>query len=700
MTAFGAQRARRDLRALFAPRSVAILGASNDPAKWGHWLARGALKGSHRRPVFLVNRSGGEILGQQAVRSLAEIPEPAELVVVTVPAAGFEEAVDAALAAGARVIVAISAGLGETGEDGVTRERAVVERVRAAGAVLLGPNCLGVFDADASLELASNELPAGEIGLISQSGNLALELGLLAHDYGIGFSRFASLGNQADLEAAEVIAELAAHERTRVIAVYCEDFRDGRAFARAAADAAASGKPVILLAVGRSEAGVRAARSHTGALVSDLTAVDAACRAAGILRVSTPRELVDLAQGLLSGARPHGRRIGVVSDGGGHGVIACDVAAGLGLELPRLSDELAAALAESLPPTASTRNPVDLAGGGEQDFWSYERTARLLLDSGEVDALLLTGYFGGYSQYSDEFRERETAVATAIAQAAAASSRPIVAQTMYATSDPARALRAGGIPVYREVEAAAGTLARLATFARERPRGVPQLPTRAPDRLTGDGYFEARTLLASAGIAFADARRVESADGALAAARELGYPVVLKALGLLHKSDAGGVVLGINDEEELERSLSTMATSLSPAGYSVERMEPLGEGVELIVGARRDRRFGPVALVGFGGVYAELLGDVAVALAPIESGEAEELVRRLRGAPLLLGARGRPPLAIDATARALAALSRVAAAHPEIAELEVNPLLVTADDAIGLDARVALGERGDDCDAG
>jgi acyl-CoA synthetase (NDP forming) len=690
-----AQPGPRDLRALFDPRSVAVLGASNDPAKWGHWLARGALKGEHRRPVFLVNRSGGEILGRPAFRSLTEVSAPAELVVVAVPAAAFEEAVDAALAAGAKAIVAISAGLGETGEQGVSRERAVVERVRAAGAVLLGPNCLGVFDAGAGLELASNELPPGELGLVSQSGNLALELGLLADDYGIGFSRFASLGNQADLEAAEVVADFAAHERTKAIAVYCEDFRDGRAFARAAAGAVEAGKPVMLLAVGRSEAGARAARSHTGALVSDLAAVDAACAAAGIARVSTPRELVDLAHALLSGTRLRGRRIGVVSDGGGHGVIACDVVAGHGLELPRLSDGLSRVLAEALPSTASTSNPVDLAGGGEQDFWSYERTARLLLESGEVDALLLTGYFGGYSQYSEDFRERETAVAHAIGGAVAASGRPIVAQTMYPASDPARALRAGGVPVYREIEAAGSVLARLAMLAGGAPRGVPALPAPAAGHVTGGGYFESRKLLADAGIPFAEARRAASSDEALAAARELGYPVVLKALGLLHKSDAGGVVLGIAGEAELERSLTDMATRLSPSGYAVERMEPVDAGIELIAGVRRDRRFGPIALVGLGGVYAELLGDVAVALAPVDADAAEALVRSLRGAALLLGARGRRPLAVGAAARALATLSRVAAERPEIAEVEINPLLVTEEDAIGLDARVVLVEEGE-----
>ena len=223
----------RDLRPLFDPASVAILGASDDPAKWGNWLARGALRGSHRRPVYLVNRNGGEVLGTRAYTSVTELPEAPELVVIAVPAAGFEQAVDDSLAMGARALVGITAGLGEAGGDAAAREQALVQRVRDAGAMLLGPNCLGVYDASSDLGLASNEFPPGSIGLISQSGNLALELGLMSRRYSLGFSRFASIGNQADLDLAELVASYAEHPATELIAVYAEDFRDGRAFAAA-----------------------------------------------------------------------------------------------------------------------------------------------------------------------------------------------------------------------------------------------------------------------------------------------------------------------------------------------------------------------------------------------------------------------------------------------------------------------------------
>jgi len=299
----------RDLTPLFEPRTLAIVGVSSDPGKWGYWFARDALRGAHRRAVYLVGRSGGEVHGKPVYRSLEELPEAPELVVLSVPADGLEQAVDDSLAVGARALVAIAAGFAEVGEEGAAREQALVERVRAAGAALVGPNCLGLFDGAAELQLASTPLPAGPIGFVSQSGNVMLEVALLLEDVELGFSRAVSIGNQADLGATDLVAALGEHDGTRVIGVYCEDFLDGRAFVEAARTA---GKPVVLLTAGRTEAGSRAARSHTGALTSGREAVEAACRAAGIHLVDTPRGLVDVAQALLAPHRPRGGRVAVV----------------------------------------------------------------------------------------------------------------------------------------------------------------------------------------------------------------------------------------------------------------------------------------------------------------------------------------------------------------------------------------------------
>lgn len=702
----------RDLSKLFEPTSVAVVGASDDPAKWGHWLARGALEGEHRRTVYLVNRRAAEVLGRPTYRSVEALPQPPELVVLCVPAESFDTAVDEALEKGAKAIVGITAGMAETGPDGARREAAVARRVREAGAVLLGPNCLGVIDSAAELHLAAERLPAGSIGLISQSGNLALELGVKAGDAGIGFARFASVGNQADLEVADLVAEFTLAPAVEVIAVYCEDFRDGRRFVEAAARATEQGKPVLLLAVGSSTAAARAARSHTGALVSGDSAVLAACRAAGIERVRTPKELVDTAQALMLGLLPRGRRVAVVGDGGGHGAVAADVTEAAGLEVPAFSAPLAARLGQATGTPGGTSNPVDLAGAGERDIWSFVRVVSALAESDEVDALLLTGYFGGYGSYSPEMAGSEAEVAAAIAALVTATGKPMVVHAMHRASagfadanrpdGPLDRLRAGRLPIYPSVEEAVAAVARLARRAealgrlRHGPALLERLRVGTPgsvsdpdvEDLVGSGYFAARTLLERSGFPFVPALRATDLDAARKAASELGYPVAVKAVGLEHKSDAGGVALGVSSDAELEAVVRDFLDRFAGTVLSVESMAP--GGVELLVGAVRDPRFGPVVLAGFGGIYTEVLRDTAVALAPVGREEAEELILSLQASPLLLGARGRAALDVAAAAEALVVLSEVAARHPRVNELEVNPLLVAREGAYGLDARVVL----------
>jgi acetate---CoA ligase (ADP-forming) len=307
--------------------------------------------------------------------------------------------------------------------------------------------------------------------------------------------------------------------------------------------------------------------------------------------------------------------------------------------------------------------------------------ARTLVESREVDAVLLTGYFGGYRQ------EGELHVAHELARIGGEGAAPLVVHTMYADSEVASILRTRGTPVVREIEAAARTLETMRASAAGGAPGVPDVPAPAP-RPVADGYWRARELVASVGIELVQARRVRTADDANAAARELGFPIVLKALGALHKSDAGGVVVDIPDAESLRRALDALNAQLAPEELSLEQMAPVHEGLELIVGMRRDRRFGPIVLVGVGGVYAEILDDVVVALAPVDADRARELLLSLRGAALLAGARGRPPVAVAAAAQVIAAVSLLGASSPDIDEIEINPLLVTRAGAVALDARV------------
>ncbi|WP_433456537.1 acetate--CoA ligase family protein (plasmid) [Streptomyces sp. CA-142005] len=679
----------RDLSALFDPSSVAVIGASNDETKYGNWLSVQALRGEHRRLVHLVNRRGEPVLGRAVHRQAVDVPGGVDLAVIAVPAAGFADAVEDALAAGARAIVGITAGFAELGEEGRTREAALADRIRRAGAVLLGPNCLGVLDTTTELRLASNDMPAGGIGFVSQSGNMALELSRFLERDHLGFSRFASLGNQADLTAADLVRSYTEHDGTELIALYCEDFGDGRAFARAAADAVRAGKPVALLTVGAGQASMRGARSHTGALTSDFAVIDAACRAAGVDRVATVAELAHLLGALHRNRRGGGRRLAVIADGGGHASLASDVAEARGLHVPEFDDDLVAGLKAELPPSAGTANPVDLAGAGEQDITSFGRVLDLALGADSVDCVLVTGYFGGYGGYGEALAEAEVATARVMAAHIRDHGKPVAVHTMYADAPAAVELRRQGVCVFGSVEHAAQVLGRIADRAERTAPHVPAVPAPAAP-VVADDYWSARELLRQGGLKFPAAHLVRTQDEAAAAAARIDGPVVLKAMGLLHKSDAGGVALGLADEASVRAAHADMARRLDPPGYCVEAMADTRDGVELIVGVRRDPRFGPVALVGLGGIFTEVLRDVSLGLAPVTATDARALLERLTAAPLLHGVRGRPAVHLAAAARAIEAITSVAAAHPEIAELEVNPLLVTPRGCRGLDARIVL----------
>lgn len=676
----------RDLSALFDPASIAVIGASADPAKWGNAVAVQALRGADRHRVHLVNRRGGELLGQPMVQSVADLDSSIDLAVIAVPEPGFEDAVDDALAKGACAIVAITAGLGEAGPAGRAREDALIARVRAAGAVLVGPNCLGLVDNTTATYLSSNQFAPGGVAVLSQSGNLAIELDRLFTARGLGISRFVSLGNQADVTLVELIDACASDPATSAIAIYVEDFRDGRGFVDAAAAAVAAGTPVVVLAAGASTAAARGAQSHTGSLTSDSAVIAAACAVAGTTLVRTPRELADALLALRQPAAPRGRRLAVLTDGGGHGVIACDVAEAAGFDVPALSDQTQARLRDALWAQSNVTNPVDLAGAGEQDPDSYARAFAVLQSCDDVDAVLMTGYFGGYSSGEDGLTGLGPAECGAAKQIAAdVGTKPTAVQSIFPDSPACLILRDGTVPVFGAIEDAARALAAVtvtsptATMA---PMPAATTPVGATD------YTACRRAFADSGIDFVGAREVRTAAEVAAAADELRAPYVLKALGLLHKSDAGGVVVGLQTRAELIDVHARLVAKLDPPAFSVEEMADLKGGVELIVGAQWDPRFGPTVLVGMGGTATEVLRDVTVALAPVDEAEATRMLRRLRTVALLDAHRGRAAVDVAAAARVVARLSQFAAAHPEVAELEINPLLVSPSGATALDARI------------
>jgi acetate---CoA ligase (ADP-forming) len=686
------RREARSLEAVFDPGSLAIVGASNVSGKWGYFLSQRALKGEHRRRVYLINRKGSQVLGRDTYREFDELPEAPEMAVLAVPLSSIEDTMRAAIAAGTKAFIGISSGFAEIGPEGAARQRALVELVHEAGALLVGPNCPGVMDTETDLDvswiqLGNDSLPPGSIGLISQSGGVAYDAGMQALEVGLGFSRFLALGNQADVTAAEGVRSMLEHERTRLIALYLEDFRDGRELLRAIADAVAAGKPVVVIAPTGGEAVGRAAAGHTAALTTDRAVIDKALREAGAHFVDTANQMMDLAELLLRTERFTGTRLGLLSESGGSLVQTTSLAGRSGLDVPRLGEGVQARLREILGPEAAVQNPVDAVA--TLDPQAFAQVTDILYESGEVDAVLRVGQVGVYEGVDDTYEQAEYDTARAAGSGARRFGLPFVCQTPFADARAVAILRDSGGAVFGRLDIALATLARAARVA-----GAPSVPAipEPSEPVAATDYFSARALLADAGITFPRAVRVESGAAAVAAGDVLGYPLALKAVSALHKSDAGGVVLGIAGPAELELRFRELRERLGPGAFSVEQMIDVPNGVELIVGARRDPRFGPILLVGLGGVLAEVLDDHALALAPAGPANVREMLAELRGAPLLTGMRGSPPIDLDAVAAAAARLSEVAASHPELAEIEINPLLAFEGGAIALDARMLPAE--------
>jgi acyl-CoA synthetase (NDP forming) len=675
-----------DLLTFSDPRSVAVVGASADPAKWGYWLARGALRGAHRRAVHLVNAKRTVIEGVASVASLRDLPEAPELVVLCAPAATVPAVVEEALELGAKGFLGITAGI-DAAHDDPGLERRMAATIRAAGARIVGPNCLGIYDAAHELELAWGSFEPGSLAVVSQSGQLGLEMASLAAHAGLGISRFVSIGNQVDVTAVDVLDDLVEHETTKAVVLYLEGFDDGRALLAALARLRAAGKPVVVLTVGASEASQVAARSHTGALTAATDVVAAACRAAGAVLVDTPAQAVDLAHLLLGSPLPAGRRIAVVSDSGGQGAIAADTLVREGLRVPRLSQHTSEGLAALLPATAGVANPVDLAGAGERDLDTYARVVETLLGSGDIDAVVLSGYFGCYGDDTPELVERELEVVKTLADAVRVYGRPVVVHSMSHDSDAVQSMRAHAVPTLHTIDAVARSLALVTDLAELSSLPVPEVSPASAE--TGDAlpYLEGRARIADRGVRYPAAEAVHSAEEVREAAGRLTAPYVLKAGWLDHKTDVGGIAVQLPDADTAVAAFSGMVGRLGEGEYVLEEMDGR-DAVELIVGARRDPSFGPLVLVGIGGVQAEVYRDVQLGLAPVTEEQARRMLEALRGYPMLTGWRGRPPVDLAAAASVVAAVSRLLAEQPDVLECEINPLRVGPGGALAVDALV------------
>ena len=668
------------LQVFHDPRNVVVVGASEAPNKWGYWMARGALSAAGRRPAYLVNRRGVSIGGTASYRALDALPDAPDLVVLCVPGAAIPGVVGEAIMAGARGFVCISADVGEL-------EPEVARLLTAGGARMIGPNCMGLHDTSADLRLVWGELASGRVALVSQSGGLASEVVALLTERKQGVSRVVSLGNQLDVGAGEELAALLGRADTDFVGVYLEDYGAGRALVKTLAQLREEGKYVAVMSVGRSKAAQATVASHTGAITTGAEVVEAACRAAGAAVVRTPTEMADLATLVLGRRYRGGRRIGVLSDGGGQAAVASDCLESSCLEVPPLSADTASQLAELLPPHAATRNPVDLAGAGEHDINAYTSTGEILCTSGELDAVLISGYFGNYAVEVPSLGQDELAVARQLSAIADRTGVPVLVHATNLQSPTAEELRDHGISVFGAVEHAARTLGSAAALFASAPRSLDGASQMAPlDPPPTPSYWTAREALIAAGLQFPDGRLVRDRQDLHTALRQLSLPVALKADWLTHKTDVGGVALHLAHPAAVEAAYDDMLERFGPLPFVIESMDRREHVVECVVATHWDENFGAVATVGLGGSQIEIYVDVAHSLAPVIHQDALAMVNRLRGASLLRAWRGRPALDCAALAEVVVRLSAVAAASPRIAEIELNPVRVSTRGAIAVDA--------------
>ncbi len=679
-----------ELLPFFAPRGVAVVGASATPGKLGYGVLHNLVHHGYRGSIYPVNPHIATILNLPCFPDIAAVPDPVDLAVIIIAAAGVPAAVAACGRRGIRSVVVLSGGFAETGPEGRQRQDELLAAAREYGIRLIGPNCVGVMNPHSGLDVTFLEqMPdPGYIAFLSQSGGMGGAIADWAKGQGLGLSYFASLGNTVDVTESEIMAWLADDARTSVIALYIEGVPEGREFLRVAAEVGRR-KPIVALKAGDTEAGVRAVSSHTANLAGSEAVYNAAFRESGVLVAETIEDLFDIAMGLAYQPPPGGPRVAVLSNAGGPAVVAADALARHGMIVAQPEESLLQALRAALGPAPQLTNPFDLLGAASTA--EYEAAARLLLASPCYDAVLVI--------LVPNTAIDLVGVADGLARAAADQPKPVYTCLMGEISIAAgrQRLHHHRLPPYPFPEGAAASMAKAWRWqcCRQMEPPGPALPAGEPTPLRAElrrlaaagrralGEADLYPLLGAWGLPVAPALPAASAAEAVAQAGKLGFPVALKAMApeLVHKSDAGGVLLGLQSEAEVVDGYTRLVARVQAGrgglpvdGVLVQRMA--SPGIEVLVGMRQDPTFGPTVAVGSGGVYVELIADVALALAPLTPEWAQALVEETRIGRLLRGARGRPPADLAALAALVSRLSILAVELPELAELECNPVLV------------------------
>ena len=700
------------------PRSIAVVGASEVPGKAAERRTRSLIQGGFDGEVYLINPKRDTLFERRAYPSLAEIPGEIDLAMIVIPGRFIPEAVAQAAAKGAGGVVIITAGMGESGPEGKAIEARIMAEAQKHGLRVIGPNCSGIYAAGPRVNLLGIPgIRPGRLSVLAQSGNIIDSLTHYARIRGRGFSHIISSGNAIGVHFHEYIEFLAQDEKTGVIMLYLESIKQGAELVRVCKKATLN-KPVIALKVGRTQAGQRASASHTGALAVSDAIVEDAFRQAGIHRVNNVDEMFDLAEAFLDHPVPKGRRVAILSEGGGDNSVAADNAERWGLEVPVLSPETQERIRPHLLAGMPAHNPIDYGGTAEENPDVIVQCVDGVMADPQVDMVYLTGFFGGFKDIiAEHVGSLETAAAVELGKLSKQYAKPLYVHTSFAHEpyDSLRALKEGGVGLLSSSERAAECLAALgrqADIMRRPPEAAPEQaagPARerareifAVVRQAGRNNLletEARELLMAYGLELPPAYLAKDPEEAARLSRELPYPQVCKIVSpdIIHKSDAGGVKLNLADAEQVRKGaadvLGNAAKVASPEridGVLLCAMAPAGR--ECIIGALRDASFGPVLMFGLGGVFVEVLKDVSFGVAPLSPAEAGRMVQGIKGYALLQGVRGESPKDAAALEALLLKLSDLISQNPEISEIDLNPVIAHEKGLSVVDCRVILSQ--------
>lgn len=695
------------LNSFFNPKSIAVIGASRTPGKVGFDILKNIIQYDYEGKIYPINPSADEILGKKSYPSLADVPDNIDLAVVVVPAKNVLEVIEKCGKKKIRSAIIITAGFKESGVEGAKLEHELVYRAAEAGVRFVGPNCLGIIDTHAKMNASfAAGMPAkGGIGFFSQSGALCLAVLDRALPDGIGFSKFISMGNKADITDTDIMRALAEDENTKVILGYIEGVSDGKKFMEVASEVSKK-KPLIILKSGTTSAGAKAASSHTGALAGREATFDAAFRQSGVIRAHTLKDIFNFALAFASQPLPKGPHIAIITNSGGPGILAADACDKSDLQLVTLHKETTDKLREFLPPVASFYNPVDILGDSGTE--RYEKTLELVLQDSSIQGVLVLLTPTATVDVANTARK--------VSYVSQFFDKPVMTSFMGKKSieSASRILMENNIPNYEypeEAVAAYHAMYRYHAWIKRPPKTYTNMNVRKNgvtaifekvkqenrERFTDEEMHE---VLKTYGFRQPQGIFARTAEEAVAAAKKIGYPVVMKIMSpqIIHKSDIGGVRKNLNNKKDIENAffeITTHVRNIMPAAtiYGVLIQEMISPGKEVIIGITKDPQFGHMIMFGLGGIYVEVLRDISFRIVPLSNEDVHEMVREIKTFPLLRGVRGEAETDIGAIEQSLLSFNQLAMDFPQIIEADINPLLAhtRGKGVIAIDARFTIG---------